>query len=189
MDRKKVIYIGSILIITVIVSVTYFSYAFFVHKDEQHGKLNIVAGTLDYSIKGVGVSNNRVNLAAKQVKQLTLDIKSLNEIDSKYGLYYTSSNANIKAYYKNNTPSLPLGQILKKSNNKIDVVLVNDTDAAGYIDFVITGGFVGNELTKVTNTNDIDLGVMGEDISYTDTYSTGCTDVQCILDKIDELLD
>ena len=189
MNRKQLIYIGLILIVTVIVSASYFSYAFFTHRDEQHGKLNIVTGTLDYSIKGVGVSNNRVNLAAKEVKQITLDIKSLNEIDTKYGLYYTSSNASIKAYYKNNTANLPLGQILKNGNNKIDLVLVNDTDVAGYIDFTITGGFVGNELTKVANTNDIDLGVMGEDISYTDTYNTGCTDVQCILDKIDNLLD
>ena len=189
MDKKKVIYIGLLSIVTVLVSVTYFSYAFFAHRDEQHGKLNIVTGTLDYTIKGEGVSNRRVTLVAKQVKKITLDIKSLNKIDSKYGLYYTSSNSNIKAYYKNNTANLPLDQILKNGTNKVDLVLVNNTNTSGYIDFVITGGFVGNELTKVANTNDIDLGVMGEDISYTDTYNTGCTDVQCILDKIDNLLD
>ena len=51
MDRKKIIYLGLLLIVTVIVSVTYFSYAFFTQKDEQHGKLNIVAGTLDYKIE------------------------------------------------------------------------------------------------------------------------------------------
>ena len=51
MSRKNIIYIGLLLIVTLFVSVTYFSYAFFTHKDEQHGKLNIVAGTLSYEIE------------------------------------------------------------------------------------------------------------------------------------------
>ena len=41
MDRKKIIYIGLLLIVTIFSLVTYFSYAFFAHTDEYHGKLNI----------------------------------------------------------------------------------------------------------------------------------------------------
>ena len=51
MERRKIIYIGIILIVTVIVSITYFSYAFLTGKSEQRGKLNVVAGLLDYRIK------------------------------------------------------------------------------------------------------------------------------------------
>ena len=44
MDRKKIIYIGSLLIITAIISIASFSYAIWSRKDEQHGKINIVVG-------------------------------------------------------------------------------------------------------------------------------------------------
>ena len=83
MDRKKLIYIGSLLILTVIVSVTYFSYAFWTNKDVQHAKINVVAGTLDYEVKGKGISNNAITIGANTTKKIELTLKSLNEISSK----------------------------------------------------------------------------------------------------------
>ena len=51
MNKKKVVYIGLLIIVSVIVTITCFSYAFLTRIDEQHGKINVVAGTLDYKIE------------------------------------------------------------------------------------------------------------------------------------------
>ena len=96
MDRKKIIYIGIMIIITVFTSVTYFSYAFFAHREELSGRLNIVAGTIDYKIEAEGLdSNNRISINKKSIKEVEVTVTSFNEIDSKYGLYYKTSNNNI----------------------------------------------------------------------------------------------
>ena len=70
------------MIMIVIVSITYFSYAFFTHKDEQHGKLNIVAGTLNYKIESDDLNNNSLIIKGNTTTKINLSIKSLNEIST-----------------------------------------------------------------------------------------------------------
>ena len=50
MNKKRITYIGILFIITVIITITSFSYAFLTRIDEQHGKLNMTVGNLDYKI-------------------------------------------------------------------------------------------------------------------------------------------
>ena len=149
MDKKKVIYIGLLLIITVLVSVTYFSYAFFVGKSEQHGKLNIVTGTLDYKLKASELNNNnQITLAANESKKIEVELTSLNKIDSKYELYYETSSSNIEVGYSNTTVDNPIGTITSKSTKKILVRVSNNGNSSATITFKVIGGFIGNPLVK-----------------------------------------
>ena len=56
--NKEKKYIWEVLfIITLLVTAMYGSYAFFVNKEKHHGKLNIVAETLDYKIESSDLTN------------------------------------------------------------------------------------------------------------------------------------
>lgn len=154
MDKKKMIYISLLLILTVFVSVNYFSYAFFTHKDEQHGKLNVVAGTLNYQLKSSLLTSNAITLASKEKARLNLEIESLNEINSKYELYYTTTNNGIEIGYTTVNDN-PTGTINAKAKKIVTVVIKNKTNASATVTFGIQGGFTGNNLTLDTGRSSI----------------------------------
>ena len=145
MDRKKIIYIGSILLATVFVSVTYFSYAFFTSKNEYHGRVNMVVGTLDYELKSSLLENNSITLAANEKARLNIEVKSLNDINSKYELFYTTTNNNIEIGY-NTTNDLPTGTINPKEKKTITVIIKNPSNSSATITFGVQGGFTHNSL-------------------------------------------
>ena len=149
MDRKKIIYIGSILLVTVFVSVTYFSYAFFTSKNEYHGRVNMVVGTLDYKLKSSLLSNNSITLASNEKARLHIEIESLNDINSKYELFYTTTNNNIEIGY-NTTNDLPTGTINSKEKKTITVIIKNPSNSSATINFGVQGGFTHNTLTLET---------------------------------------
>ena len=187
MDRKKLIYIGSILIITVIVSITYFSYAFFTNRQEFHGKLNMVAGTLNYKIESDELVDNKIIINKNSVKFLTVKLTSLNNIKSKYGLYYKTNNNDMKVYYEYDS-NLPTGLIDKNNSVALKLIIVNSSNNNDEIEFVTNGGFEANELNKIEEANNINIGILAEQIGYTDTYNVGCNNVQCILDRIAKMV-
>lgn len=167
MNRKKVIYIGMILILTVIVSITYFSYAFFTKKDEYHGKLNIVVGTLDYKIDSKFInSNNTVTLSANTVTDLDIKLTSLNDIDSKYELYYEADPSVTVSYYSN-TSSYPGCQTGDINENKctitaggtktINLFIKNTSRVKQTITFKVARGFSGKGLDFSNSARHISL--------------------------------
>ena len=149
MDKKKIIYIGSLLILTVIVSITYFSYAFFTNRNEQHGKLNIVTGTLDYKIESDDLNNNQITLDAGELKNIKIKLTSLNDIESKYELYYETNN-NVKVGY---IGTIPKGTINKKEIKIFNIGIKNYSTAKTTVTFKVDGGFVNNELVKGNGTS------------------------------------
>lgn len=163
MDRKKIIYIGLILIMTVLISVMCFSYAFFTNKSEQHGKLNIVAGTLNYKIESSSLVNNAITVAANQSATIEIKITSLNNIESKYQLYYISNNEDVEVGYGSNN-DLPTGTISPALSKNIQVTVDNKSTSSATVTFGVQGGFINNTLVLETGnsiTNAID-GSSGE---------------------------
>ena len=156
MDRKKVIYIGVLLIVTILISVTYFSYAFFTSTIEDHGKLNIVAGDLNYKIESNDLINNSINLEANEAKTIEINITSLNDINSKYELYYTSTNDNISIGYKN-TNDTPTGVINKEETKMIIITIKNKSNESNTITFDVIGGFITNQLVLETGNSITDI--------------------------------
>ena len=145
MDRKKIIYIGSILLVTIFVSVTYFSYAFFTSKEEYHGRVNMVVGTLDYKIKSTDLDNNQITIPANTEKKLEIEIKSLNDIDSKYELYYTTTSNDIDIGYSTLKDNAT-GTIPAKGKKYIVLKVTNSGSSNANITFGVEGGFTYNNL-------------------------------------------
>lgn len=163
MDKNKIIYIGILLIVTVLISVTYFSYAFFTSRIEQHGKLNIVAGTLNYQIESNDLVNNSIVLESNESKTINIKITSLNDIKSKYELYYTTTNDNIRIGYSNDN-DLPVDTIDKNASKDIVITIKNNSDSSTTVTFGVEGGFIdnnlvlslGNSITEIINISSCD---------------------------------
>jgi len=146
MDKKKMIYIGSLLILTAIISIASFSYAIWSNKSEQRGKLNIVAGSLNYELVSDDLNNNSITIPANTNKTIEIEITSLNNIESKYELYYTTNNENISIGYSEETVDNPTGTISSRSSKKVTVIIKNRTDTEATITFGCQGGFSDKEL-------------------------------------------
>ena len=101
---KKYYALVFILIMIIVVSISA-SYAIFSNTKEEHGKLNIVAGTLDYKIENKNLKNDQITVNSNDKITTTLKITSLNTISSKYELYYQIENniKDVKIGYASNT--------------------------------------------------------------------------------------
>lgn len=145
--RKNIIYIGIILIMTVLVSVMCFSYAFFTHKIEDHGKLNIVAGTLNYKLENNKLENNNsITVPSGLTQRIDLKIISLNDIDSKYELYYITNNNDIEVNYTSTSIDNPTGTIEAKSTKTVSIRINNKSEEDATVTFSVAGGFINNSL-------------------------------------------
>ncbi len=157
-NRKRVIYIGILFIITVIVSITTFSYAFLTRVDEQHGKLNMVVGDLNYKIESNDLTNNSITLSAGEATEIELTIKAENEIDTKFELY-TNSVENVSIGYLDEEGfEEPTGTISKNGTKKIKIVLDNTSETDKTITFGVQGGFEHNTITLASNRSSIPEG-------------------------------
>ena len=156
MDKKKIIYIGLLLVITVLVSVVYFSYAFFTSKNTQHGKIHIVTGDLNYKIESNDLTNNSISINANESKQIEIKIASLNNINSKYELYYITSNNDIEIGYgsSNDTPN---GIINTNATKTIKIVIKNKSNNIANLTFGVQGGFVDNQLVLEKGNSIVDI--------------------------------
>ena len=158
MNRKRVIYIGILLIVTVIVSITAFSYAYLTRVDEQHGKLNMTVGSLDYKIESDDLNNNSITLGANESKEIELTIKSLNKIDSKYKLYTNSVENVTIGYLDEEGFDESTGTISANGTVKVKIVLENDSDTSKTITFGVQGGFTYNDIALKTGRIAVGIG-------------------------------
>ena len=170
MNRKKVIYISIVLILTVILSITYFSYAFFTRQDIQSGKLNIVTGTLTYKITSSDLnSNNSITLSAKEKKKINIKLISLNNINSKYILYYQTTNSNFNIGYSSTTVDQTSGTINANATKNITISLKNNNSSSITLTFGVVGGFASNDLvldTGIAINTQFDYSTCNYNINY-----------------------
>ena len=147
MKKGRKIYFILLLIIVFLVSTMYFSYAFFTSKNEEHGKLNIVAGTLDYKIEGKDLENNQITVLAHEIEKVELTIESLNKISSMYELYYNTENNNdIEIGYSIDSIDKISGKIESNSKKKVTVIIKNNSDTDKVINLGVEGGLINNNL-------------------------------------------
>ena len=148
--KKRIIYFSLLIIAIILISTSYFSYAFLTNKDELHGKLNMVVGTLDYKLESSDLKNNKITVNANTMEILNINLKSLNTIKSKYELYYKASDDNdlIIGY---GDDSEVAGIVDANSSKKITVIIRNISDTNKEIEFGVQGGFINNELVLGSN--------------------------------------
>ena len=173
MIKRKIMYLGFLLIVFVLISVTYFSYAFFTGRDVQHGKLNIIAGGLTYKIESSDLNDKQLVLLANEKKTINVKITNLNSIPTKYELYYTSSSDDIVVGYTSDTVSYPrcinqdnsICTIDSNQSKVITLIVKNNTSVNQTVTFKVEGGFInnavvissGNSISQIPNSYEINL--------------------------------
>lgn len=124
------------------------SYSFFITKNEQHGKLNISVGTLDYRITSNDLNNNgTISLSSKEIKTIQVKIDSLNNVKSNYRLYYLSSNNDVEVFYDSNYDS-STGTIGVLSSKNLSLKIINRSSNTANITFKVDGGLINNVLAS-----------------------------------------
>ena len=148
MSKGKKIYFLVLLLITILVTTFYFSYAIFSNTQEEHGKLNIVAGTLNYKIESSELDSDSITLSANTSKEIKVKVTSLNDISSKYELYYVLDKVNDKVNvgYSSDSKDEAKGIIDANNSKMISVIIRNESDISSTITFKVIGGLVNNDL-------------------------------------------
>ena len=148
MSKGKKIYFLVLILVTILVTTFYYSYAIFSNTQEEHGKLNIVAGTLNYKIESSELDSDSITLPANTSKEIKIKLTSLNEVSSKYELYYIldKTNDKVSVGYSKDTKDNVLGTIEGSSSKVISIVVRNDSDTSSKVTFKVLGGLLNNEL-------------------------------------------
>ena len=148
MSKGKKIYFLVLILVTILVTTFYFSYAIFSNTKEEHGKLNIVAGTLNYKIESSELDSDSITLPANTSKEIKIKLTSLNEVSSKYELYYIldKTNDKVSVGYSKDTKDNVLGTIEGSSSKVISIIVRNDSDTSSKVTFKVLGGLLNNEL-------------------------------------------
>ena len=189
MKKGKMLYVSVLALVAILFSAAYLSYAFFMRKFEFNGKLNIVAGTLNYRLESEQLnSNNQMTIPAEETVIFDIDVVSLNTIDSQYALYYTSSCNNISVKYIN-IDKLPSDEINKDARNRVTLKIQNTCNTASTINFGVLGGFKNNNInTSGKNIITIQGNITASDLIYSNPTYTTCDNAQCALDEISGML-
>ena len=145
LKRYYIIIFVMIMITTISLSA---SYAIFSNTKEEHGKLNIVAGTLNYKIESSSLNSDSILMSANTSKEIKIKLTSLNEVSSKYELYYEldKANENVSAGYSKDTKNSVVGTIDANKSKVITIVIRNDSNTDSKVSFKVIGGLINNEL-------------------------------------------
>ena len=151
MEKFKRYYVLIFILIMIIVVSISASYAIFSNTKEEHGKLNIVAGTLDYKIENKNLKNDQITVNSNDKITTTLKITSLNTISSKYELYYQIENniKDVKIGYASNTKDNVKGTIEANETKEIKIIIQNNSNQNAKVTFKVHGGLVNLEYDDI----------------------------------------
>ena len=144
--KKSYFIIFGLIVLAVVCFST--SYAIFSNTKEEHGKLNIVAGNLNYKIESSELDSDSVTVPANTSKEIRIKLASLNEVSSKYELYYIldKTNDKVSVGYSKDTKDSVLGTVEANKNKIITIVIRNDSDTSSKVTFKVLGGLLNNNL-------------------------------------------
>ena len=143
--------------------ITTASYATFVFLTSDYRAADIRFANLMYSMKIDDESTRTLTANANSVTTYDIDLDALNEITSKYLVYYTSSNTltNVKVEYSNLSTGRGEGNIGPTASRRIRIVVTNDSSSAVSLNFSVKGGYVYNNLSLGSGEYKID-GIFDE---------------------------
>ena len=144
--KKSYFIIFGLIVLAVVCFST--SYAIFSNTKEEHGKLNIVAGNLNYKIESSELDSDSITIPANTSKEIRIKLTSLNEVSSKYELYYILDRTNDKVSvgYSKDTKDSVLGTVEANKSKMITIVIRNDSDTSSKVTFKVLGGLINNDL-------------------------------------------
>ena len=144
--KKSYFIIFGLIVLAVVCFST--SYAIFSNTKEEHGKLNIVADNLNYKIESSELDSDSITIPVNTSKEIRIKLTSLNEVSSKYELYYIldKTNDKVSVGYSKDTKDSVLGTVEGSSSKMISIVVRNDSDTSSKVTFKVLGGLLNNNL-------------------------------------------
>ena len=155
------IYIVVMIIITLFILGSYFSYAMFTVSKEKSNAISIVTGNLEYKLKIDGEENDTLVIDGNTIKQFVITLSNPNNRIARFNFYYEGNLPdNVKTGYINDssTNNMPSSQgiNLEKndssfSSNTYKIVVSNNSDDEVSIKLGVDVGLDYNDLTLPDN--------------------------------------
>lgn len=125
------------------------TYSYFtIIKDLNAATITIAKLKYNLSSTTSGYSEGNISVPAGETKVVDLTLESLNNIETKYALNYSTSESGIEVYYSENLRNNMMGLIGPVGSDiTMRVVIVNSGTTAANVNLTATGGYVKNTLT------------------------------------------
>ena len=152
--RVRVSVIVVTLLLSALLLLISYSYAFYTISYEKKNALTLTAGSISYTLTS-GSMNERqeVIVGANSMLTFTVNLKSNNEIDSLYQLYYSGTlPSGVTISYKT---SVPDGVIEKGATEVIVLAIENTNSSSKTITIGVQGGLLDKPLEQEANTTSI----------------------------------
>ena len=152
--RVRVSVIVVTLLLSALLLLISYSYAFYTIFYEKKNALTLTAGSISYTLTS-GSMNERqeVIVGANSMLTFTVNLKSNNEIDSLYQLYYSGTlPSGVTISYKT---SVPDGVIEKGATEVIVLAIENTNSSSKIITIGVQGGLLDKPLEQEANTTSI----------------------------------
>lgn len=152
--RVRVSVIVVTLLLGALLLLISYSYAFYTIFYEKKNALTLTAGSISYTLTS-GSMNERqeVTVGANSMLTFTVNLKSNNEIDSLYQLYYSGTlPSGVTISYKT---SVPDGVIEKGATEVIVLAIENTNSSSKTITIGVQGGLLDKPLEQEANTTSI----------------------------------
>lgn len=152
--RVRVSVIVVTLLLSALLLLISYSYAFYTISYEKKNALTLTAGSISYTLTS-GSMNERqeVIVGANSMLTFTVNLKSNNEIDSLYQLYYSGTlPSGVTISYKT---SVPDGVIEKGATEVIVLAIENTNSSSKIITIGVQGGLLDKPLEQEANTTSI----------------------------------
>ena len=158
------------IIITLLILGSYFSYAMFTVSKERENAISIVTGNLDYKLLIDGEETNSLTVELNTVKDFTITLSNPNNRIARFNFYYVGdlpSNTKVGYIIDDETNTLPdeAGINLEKvdtsgSSNTYIIRVINNSVSSVTINLGVSVGLDYNDLTLPEN------GHLFEEITY-----------------------
>ena len=157
------IYIIGVILISLLIIGSYFSYAMFTVTKEKNNAISIVTGSLDYKLTVDGEETNTLTIPANTTKEFIITLSNPNSIRARFNFYFISSGglASQTGYIMDcETNSMPeaKGVNLEKSgtsgsSNVYKIMVENNNNMEETITLGVEVGLDYNDLSLPRNGN------------------------------------
>ena len=164
-----------IMMLGIITIFTFFltnSFAIFTKLDHLTN-VSFIAGDLNYTLESIILDDGKVTVNSKNEYLLTVTLTSLNDMDTKYELYYLVNGKkqklnNLTVTYTTDSVDSVSGVIGAGKSKEITVNIANYTDESVEIEIGCEGGLISNDLVM---SKGLKIGEPSDDTSTVLLYS------------------
>ncbi len=162
-----------------------YSYSYFVNREEVKS-FQIIVGGLTYELSSTQFTDNpQVTVLPNQTLVFSINMKSLNEIASRYELYYqittsltAEEESKVEVAYSSVSEKVAKGTMEKEDEKEVYIAIRNETGKEIKVLFGMDGGLVPNELVLASDKHSI----TGE-IAYVQDYTASSNYYEWIVPK------